>query len=223
MNKQLLNNLKRIAVLLCLILSNSVNIFAQEQDSVISEITEFEGDFVTSTMSLNLSILAPFLHFQYETPLGPKTVLDAKVGMLAGFEFGKGSITIDINENYQSDRNSFLLAPLVSVGVKHFYNIEKRYAKGRDISNNAANYFGGRLYGFLHGWESERVNINGVVSKSSRFNNDGGVALVGLWGMNRHLGRNFNFNLELGPSVIYASQSGLSPSFWLTVGFSKTF
>ncbi|MGX1642191.1 hypothetical protein [Sphingobacterium sp. NPDC055431] len=222
MTKSLLSSWNRGILLLFILTVFSSSSYSQEQDSNKHKIVD-PVDFVKPTSSIRVSLIAPTLTFQYEKPIGPKTVFDVNAGLLVSFGVSKLSVDIDQYRDLDVNARYFALMPLMSVGVKHFYNIENRLRKNKSIENNSANYFGGRLHGPIIGWIRDTKNINAEKSKRIQFSSRTAVGLVALWGMNRDLGNNFNFNLEVGPSLVYNLDSKIVPSFWLHVGFSKTF
>lgn len=222
MTKSLLSSWNRGILLLFILTVFSSSSYSQEQDSNKHKTVD-HVDFVKPTSSIRVSLIAPTLTFQYEKPIGPKTVFDVNAGLLVSFGVSKLSVDIDQYRDLDVNARYFALMPLMSVGVKHFYNIENRLRKNKSIENNSANYFGGRLHGPIIGWIRDTKNINAEKSKRIQFSSRTAVGLVALWGMNRDLGNNFNFNLEVGPSLVYNLDSKIVPSFWLHVGFSKTF
>ena len=88
-----LTRLKKSLGLLLIFSSVHYASFAQEADS--NENSEY---WVTSTKGIKLSVLAPILTFQYEHPIGPKTVLDFNAGMALSFSSSKLSIFLNDNE-----------------------------------------------------------------------------------------------------------------------------
>lgn len=222
MTKSLLSSWSRGILLLFILTIFSYSTYAEEQDSSKHKAVD-PVDFVKHTSSIRVSLIAPTLTFQYEKPIGPKTVFDVNAGLLVSIGLNKPTVDLDPYGDLDANARYFALMPLISVGVKHFYNIKNRLRKNKSIENNNANYFGGRLHGPMIGWIRETNNINAEKSKRIQFSSRTAVGLVALWGMNRDLGNNFNFNLEVGPSLVYNLDSEIAPSFWLHVGFSKTF
>lgn len=195
---------------------------AQNADSTVLK-NSTPDYFVVQTKGVKLSLLFPAVTFQYEHPIGPKTIFDANVGMAVGIGFSKGSASVNGNVGYQFKSNSYSFMPAAFIAVKHYYNIEKRFNKGKNISNNSASYLGGRLFGFMHGWYKEKQDVNGEITKFNQFSTSSSFCLVAIWGMNRQLGKNFGFNLETGPSAKYHPNEKIAMGIWLLTGFSKSF
>ncbi|WP_099371825.1 hypothetical protein [Sphingobacterium sp. 1.A.5] len=211
-----LTRLKKSLGLLLIFSSVHYASFAQEADS--NENSEY---YVTSTKGVKLSVLAPILTFQYEHPIGPKTVLDFNAGMALSFSSSKSTISLNDNDEFSDKSNEYAFSPILTFGVKHFYNFAKRQERGKNIQNNSANYFGSRVVGILLGWHNQKSVVNGIESKASEFSTDGAVVIAPVWGINRHMGNKFNFNLELGPSLVINEEVGYGA--WINVGFSKSF
>lgn len=222
MTKSLLSNWNRGILLLFILTIYSSSTYSQEKDSSKHRAVD-SAYLVKPTSSIRLSLIVPSLTYQHEKPIGPKTVFDVNAGLVVSFGISKLTFEIDQYGDFKTNARFFALMPQMSVGVKHFYNIENRLRKNKSIENNSANYFGGRLYGVMLGWNKETKNINAEKSKRTQFSSRTAVGLVALWGMNRDLSNNFNFNLETGPSLVYNLDSEIVPSFWLNLGFSKTF
>lgn len=220
MRNSIFTKFKKTFGILAILCAVSTASFAQEAKEVDN--SQASGDYVTSTKSLKLSLLSPALTFQYEKPIGAKTVFDANLGLGVSFGFGKFVGSIDDTYHVDVKSTSIAISPLVTFAIKNYYNIDKRQEKGKNIQNNSANYFGGRAIGIMVGWNSSKSEYNGQNSKQSGFSTGGTVALAGIWGMNRSLDNNFNFNLEVGPAISL-SEGEATAGAWLNIGFSKSF
>jgi len=221
MSKSKLTNLQGYFAFLVFLCGITSDTFAQEVNPT-SKIEEKTDYYVSPSKSVKLSLLSPMLTFQYEKPIGPKTVFDVNAGIALNFSFGSYSGSFNDTEIFKSESISVGFSPILSLAVKNYYNIDKRQEKGKSIVNNTANYFGGRLFGILVGWHSYQLEINGQKSKQSEFSSDGAIGLTAMWGMNRHLKNNFNFNLEVGPAVVL-SDGDAGFGAWINIGFSKSF
>ncbi|ACU03194.1 hypothetical protein [Pedobacter heparinus] len=125
-----------------------------------------------------------------ESRLADKFVIRTEVGFDAGFW---------ANSFY--DQTGFLMAPVLIVEPKYYYNMAKRLEKGRNISDNAANYLSIKT-SYHPDWF--------VVSNYDNINVISDISIIPSWGIRRNLGKNFNYELGLGLGVryIFAKQAG---------------
>ncbi|HSP12717.1 MAG TPA: hypothetical protein VLO29_09340, partial [Salegentibacter sp.] len=123
---------------------------------------------------LSLNILAPGLEYEYG--LTNSTTLDLRAG--TGFAYWKSSY-------FGED---FGVYPLFNVQYRSYYNLQKRLEKGRNISNNSANYLA--LSGVI---QSGKPIIGNLEYNEAYFGVIGPV-----WGLQRYYGSGFKLDLNLG-------------------------
>jgi len=113
--------------------------------------------------------------------------------------------------NVSLRKADFLLAPQVSVEPRWYYNLRKRKSKSKSIAGNSGNFLGLQT-GFLPGgW----VISNADVSQSPVF------SLFLVWGIQRQVGRHFNYELGTGPvySHVFPDKEGNGESDNYNLGF----
>lgn len=144
---------------------------------------------------LSINILTPGLEYEYG--LTNSTTLDLRAG--AGFAYRKTSF----GEGYEG----FGVYPIFNVQYRYYYNLQKRLDKGKNISNNSANYIA--LSG---GLQSGKPVIGNLEYNEAYFGSIGPV-----WGLQRYYGSGFKLDLNIGPGYGF-NQSGDS-FFSLLIGF----
>lgn len=133
-----------------------------------------------------------------ESRLGNKFVLRSEIGFDAGFW---------ANSFY--DESGYLIAPVFIVEPKYYYNLAKRLEKGRNISDNGANYLSIKT-SYHPDWF--------VVSNYKDLSVISDISIVPSWGIRRNLGKHFNYELGLGLGVryIFAERAGyLKDEIWV--------
>ncbi len=83
------------------------------------------------------------------------------------------------------------IAPFLSAGLRWYYNLERRYNKGANILNNAANFF--RIKGR---YRFEAFEHRGFFA-------DPVLTLMPAWGIQRNIGQHFNFEVAPGYEIVY--------------------
>ncbi len=139
-----------------------------------------------------------------EVKLSPKTTIIFDAGV------GWNRSVYKLNNSYRVDLG--FPALYASVNPRFYYNINKRAKLGKNITNNAANYFGLQLRAStfpLTGDYGPDINIG---AKSAEIH----------WGMQRNIGRGWLFDIKAGVGVNHSGALGtyLYPAF--NVRFAKT-
>lgn len=151
------------------------------------------------------AILAPGI--LYETRLANRFSLVSEARVTANWQ------SKDVH-NELTDKttiySSYSINPIVSVGVRHFYNFDRRLQKGKSIRSNSGNYLSVRTrYAFpaVAKDESEQVPIG-----------DGsGFGVDALWGFQRTYRRDFYLNLSAGASIFAGKATGAAD---FTLGYT---
>jgi hypothetical protein len=114
------------------------------------------------------------LGYAYEQPISPQSVVNFEALLAGGF----GSNII--NGDY------WIVAPVIRIEPRHYYNFGKRYEKGKKTIKNAANYVSMSI-----DWQlRESIGSN---ARSERT-----VTVVPKWGMRRVMGKHFLFEFATG-------------------------
>jgi hypothetical protein len=144
----------------------------------------------------SVNILTPGLEYEYG--LTNSTTLDLRVG--SGFAYRKGVFG-----------EGFGVYPIFNVQYRHYYNLKKRLDKGKNISNNSANYIA--LSGTIQAGKPIIGNLE---------YNEGYFGVIGpVWGLQRYYGAGFKLDLNLGGGYGFneSGSSFFSPIIGLRLGW----
>ncbi|HTG55853.1 MAG TPA: hypothetical protein VL943_06275, partial [Niabella sp.] len=75
----------------------------------------------------------------------------------------------------------------IGIGLKNYYNVDRRFKNGKNINNNAANFIATDVF----------VNGNPILS-SGNITAREAVGLTAAWGMQRSLSAVINFEWQAG-------------------------
>ncbi|MGN0020489.1 MAG: hypothetical protein ACI35Z_06825 [Sphingobacterium hotanense] len=189
--------------------------FAQGEDSHLQKLHAIE-----------LSPVTPGIRYIYETPVSRKSTFEFTAGLDASLVFEYSKSYVKINEDRieeKEKRFQFYLTPNIGLAYKFYYNLDKRVEAGKNVDNNAGNYFGLRLINGLEGWTTEKVKTDAYTMKRQGFSKNYIGFASAVWGMNRNLGKNFVFNFEVGPGNVFGEDRESEFSIRLNTGFKKVF
>ena len=144
----------------------------------------------------SVNILTPGL--EYEFGLNDLSTLDLRAG--SGFAYRKGTFG-----------EGFGVFPTFNVQYRHYYNLNKRLEKGKNISNNSGNYIA------LSGNIQSGKPIIGDLEFT-----EGYFGVVGpVWGLQRYYGAGFKLDLNLGAGYGFNESGGsfFSPIIGLRLGW----
>lgn len=144
----------------------------------------------------SVNILTPGLEYEYG--LTNSTTLDLGAG--SAFAYRKGWFG-----------EGFGIYPTFNVQYRHYYNLKKRLDKGKNISNNSANYIA--LSGAI---QSGKPIIGNLAF------NEGYFGVIGpVWGLQRYYGAGFKLDLNLGGGYGFneSGNSFFSPIIGLRLGW----
>lgn len=179
------------AIRLLLLLLSGTSVLAQ-QPSVVKN-------------AWRAAILAPGVI--YETRLANRFSLVSEARVTSNWQ---AKDVHDELTNKNTIYSSYSINAIVSVGVRHFYNFDRRLQKGKSIRSNSGNYLSVRTrYAFpaIVREESEQVPIG-----------DGnGFGVDALWGFQRTYRRNFYLNLSVGASIFDGKATGAAD---FTLGYT---
>jgi hypothetical protein len=126
---------------------------------------------------IKLSVLG--LTYQWEKPVSRKSVLTLEGGVAGGMSFSSGSVS--------GTEFHYAIVPEAGIGFRNYYNLDRRFRKGRSVKNNAANFIGTDLF----------VNGNSILS-SGNITTHQAAGLTAAWGMQRSLSSAINFEWQAG-------------------------
>ena len=144
----------------------------------------------------SVNILTPGLEYEYG--LTNSTTLDLRAG--SGFAYRKGTFG-----------EGFGVYPVFGAQYRYYYNLNKRFEKGKNISNNSGNYIA--LSGTVQGGKP----IVGDLEYS-----EGYFGVIGpVWGLQRYYGAGFKLDLNLGGGYGFNESGGsfFSPIIGLRLGW----
>lgn len=164
--------------------------------TLISGLASAQIDRTTNSSTLKATFLG--LSYSYEQAIAQKSTINYEL-MLAG-GFGSGYM----NGNY------WLIAPIMRVEPRYYYNLINRYDKGRKTMNNSANYLS-----FSADYQLG-TSIGSNASSVSTF------SLIPKWGTKRTVGTHFIFEFAAGVGVRKSENYNwkATPGLDLKLGYS---
>ncbi len=137
-----------------------------------------------------------------EFPVTKNFILRAETGFDAGF-FG----------GISTDGNGFVLAPVLTIEPRYYYNFETRAEKGKQIRNNSGNFFGIKT-SYHPDWF--------VISDVAGVTINQQLTVIPKWGIRRNIGKT-NFNYELGFGIgrrFYRNESETAADLHIRIGYT---
>lgn len=154
-------------LILFIILGITINASAQEasvEKSIFSAQTGFAGLWLNNELKLANSI-----------------ALRSEIGIEHDFAVG---------DHY--DEAGFILQPVITAEPKFYFNLKKRNAKGKNISNNSGNYISLKT-SYHPDWFV--INLDDNITKNAD------LSITPTWGMKRAIGDHFTY--EAGAGIGY--------------------
>jgi hypothetical protein len=168
------------SIVLLLVLSS----FVQAQDSASVEKNQFK-----------INVLLP--GFVYEYGINNKNTLYSELS--AGFGYSSN----DFGENW-----SFY--PYIQEQFRHYYNLEKRTAKGKVTSHNSGNFVAMAAY----------YNFKSITTNDSYSSSNSSMIIAPVWGFQRTYKHKFNLDLNMGAGYAFSkNDSEFVPVLNFTLGW----
>jgi hypothetical protein len=161
------------ALLLLLISLLSANLFSQEANPASVE---------KSIFGIQTGLLGVWVH--NESRLSDQFALRSEIGLDAGFRANSNSTLIG-------------LIPVIRLEPRWYYNLDKRLAKGKKISNNSGNSLSLNLV-----YNPDLF----VISNEKNINVISSIAFIPKWGIKRTYGKHFTFETGIGVGYSFYSQ-----------------
>jgi hypothetical protein len=121
---------------------------------------QIQAQATESTQSVSLSVLG--LEYAYEHPLNRKFTVTGRGGLAAGMKWNK------ISDNHT--KFDYLICPTVVLESRYYYNLEKRFAKGKETARNSAGFLSAQARYYIP-WgitpENNRIRENAIVFSPS--------------------------------------------------------
>jgi len=132
-----------------------------------------------SVFGIQTGLLGIWGHNEFK--MSNKLAFRSEIGLDVGFWGG----------SFYED-NGFIMAPLLSIEPRWYYNISKRAAKEKRIDGNSANFLSLRIAYHPDWFVISNQDVNMVSD----------ISIVPTWGLRRNIGQHFNF--ETGAGIGYA-------------------
>ncbi len=155
--------------------SNAQQFTAQDEASTTKTVT-------------NISILSPAITHEMAIGRNQTIFIAGELNLISRFE--------EIGNSNPKTYNSYYgLAPQAAVDFRNYYNFGKRLGKGKNINNNSGNYIA------LRG----EYKFAPVVNKEQFPTHNNGLALGGVWGIQRVYNSGIYLGLSLGAGFLFGS------------------
>lgn len=143
-----------------------------------------------STYGLQTGFLGIWLH--NESRLSNEFALRSEIGFDSGIWAGS-----------YYDKTGFLLAPVLTLEPRWYYNLNKRQEKSKRIDGNSGNFLSLKT-SYHPDWF--------VISNYENVRVISDISIIPTWGIRRNLGNHFNYEAGagLGYRYIFAKSSGYS-------------
>ncbi|MEN2487260.1 hypothetical protein AAYQ05_05605 [Flavobacterium sp. B11] len=151
-------------IFLFIILGISITLKAQDasvEKSIFSVQTGFAGLWLNNELKLSNSI-----------------ALRSEIGIEYDFAVG---------DHY--DEAGFILQPVIALEPRFYYNLKKRNANGRKISNNSGNYLSLKT-SYHPDWFV--INLDDNITKTAD------LSIIPTWGIKRSIGNHFTYEAAVG-------------------------
>ena len=138
------------------------------------------------------------LKIAYEQGIGDQYTTEISAG-LTGFT--------EINEN----NIAFAVAPVIRGDFKHFYNLNRRWEKGKNVDRNSGNFWG----------LATRYTFTPIGDSNNYHEIEGGSLFIApMWGIQRNYPSHLSLGLNLGYGVaITGSTVTFDPLIHFRLGF----
>lgn len=151
-------------------------------------------------VSVDIGFLGTWIN--YERHLDGLFTLKSAVGLEGGF--GQGFIS--------EGKSYFAFTPTIRAEPRYYYNFNRRVKLEKKTSYNAANYFALTVL-----YVPDLFTISNVPG----YEFQSGVALEPKWGIQRTIGKRFNFQFAFGASTYFSkSKTSISPVFDFRFGYN---
>ncbi len=141
---------------------------------------------VEANHSVSLDLLGPGLGYGYEHPVGRKSTIVGRAGVVGGLAWGSG---------FFGDYFGYAIVPAIGAEARYYHSLDRRAAKGRSTAGNSASFLSmGVRYLFPGGIASDGVEITG------------GTILTPGWGLRRVWRERWLFEFRTGVNLQLYSQ-----------------
>jgi hypothetical protein len=134
-----------------------------------------------STYGIQTGILGIWAH--HETKLSNKIALRREIGMDAVFWGGSFY-----------PKSGYLMAPVITLEPRWYYNLDKRISKSRNINGNSGNFLTFQI-SYHPNWFAISNYDNVEVAHQ--------ISIIPTWGIKRNLGNHFTYETGIGIGYRY--------------------
>lgn len=147
-----------------------------------------EAGVEKSIFGIQTGVYGLWLH--NEARLSDEIALRTELGFDSGL-FGRS----------YNEGTGFLMAPVITLEPKWYYNLQKRSRKLKNIGGNSGNFLSLKT-SFNPDWF--------VISNSDNIQVPNQISIIPTWGIRRNIGRYFNYEagIGLGYRYIFAKSAG---------------
>ncbi|MCD0468636.1 hypothetical protein [Flavobacterium sp. JAS] len=158
-----------------------------------------QDEAVTSVRKNQFKINMLFPGFVYEHGFSTKNTLYSEACLGAGYRYS----------SYYDESNVYLF-PMINEQLRHYYNLEKRAAKGKRTAYNSGNFVAASAY----------YNFQSISTNSRYGNYAPSFTIAALWGFQRTYKGRFNLEFNVGPGVNFDKyDTEFSPIVNFTIGW----
>ena len=145
---------------------------------LINVVQAQEGSTSVEKNQFKINLLFP--GFVYEHGFNTKNTLYSEVSLGAGYRY-----------NSYYDESNVYFFPMINEQFRHYYNLEKRAAKGKKIARNSGNFLA--LSGYY--------NFQSISSNEKYGEYPSSFTLAPVWGLQRTYKGRLNLELTFGAGV----------------------
>ncbi len=142
---------------------------------------------VEANHSVSLDLLGLGLGYGYEHPIGRKSTIVGRAGVVGGLAWGSG---------FFLDYLEYAVVPTLGTEVRYYHSLDRRAAKGRNTAGNSASFLS---------MEARYVIPAAIIASDGVEIMDGAILTPG-WGLRRVWGEKWLFEFRTGVNIQLYSQ-----------------
>jgi putative salt-induced outer membrane protein YdiY len=139
-----------------------------------------QDEAVTSVRKHQFKINMLLPGFVYEHGFSAKNTLYSEASLGLGYRYSS-----------YYDESTWYILPMINEQFRHYYNLEKRAAKGKRTAYNSGNFIAANAI----------YNFKSLSTNDKYGNYDPSFTIAALWGLQRTYKGRFNLEFNIGPGV----------------------
>lgn len=139
-----------------------------------------QDEAVTSVRKNQFKINMLLPGFVYEHGFSTKNTLYSEASLGLGYRYSS-----------YYDESTWYILPMINEQFRHYYNLEKRAAKGKRTAYNSGNFIAANAI----------YNFKSLSTNDKYGNYDPSFTIAALWGLQRTYKGRFNLEFNIGPGV----------------------